>query len=159
VVARCKDCQTQWTVTEPVFTCKACQSGAIDMLSGRELDIKSIEIEERSDGFVKNPISALRFAPRHCGVLSCTPLSSGLASLDLGFFTNRHHNAIITIIKTERPPIDHHHRGPHDHGHDVESRKSGTREIKVVRRVLDANDIMADRMRTVLPKKRSSSST
>ena len=46
VVARCKDCQTQWTVSEPVFTCKACQSGAIDILSGRELDIKSIEIED-----------------------------------------------------------------------------------------------------------------
>lgn len=46
VVARCKDCQAQWTVTEPVFTCKSCQSGAIDILSGRELDIKSIEIED-----------------------------------------------------------------------------------------------------------------
>ena len=43
------------------------------------------------------------------------------------------------------------HHGPHDHhdrGRDVETRRSGTREIKVVRRVLDANDIMADRMRT-----------
>ena len=48
-------------------------------------------------------------------------------------------------------PHDHHH---HDHGHDVESRKSGTREIKVVRRVLDANDIMADRMRTVFAQKK-----
>ncbi len=46
VVARCKDCQNEWTVTGPVFTCTACQSGAIDMLSGRELDIKSIEIED-----------------------------------------------------------------------------------------------------------------
>ncbi|MGD8701981.1 MAG: hydrogenase nickel incorporation protein HypB [Desulfosarcina sp.] len=48
---------------------------------------------------------------------------------------------------------DHSHRGPHDHhhhdpGNSVETRKSGTREIKVVRRVLDANDIMAGRMRT-----------
>ena len=46
---------------------------------------------------------------------------------------------------------DHSHRGPHDHHHRdtrAETRKSGTREIKVVRRVLDANDIMADRMRT-----------
>ncbi len=47
---------------------------------------------------------------------------------------------------------DHSHHGPHDHGHQntniVETRKSGTREIKVVRRVLDANDIMADRLRT-----------
>ncbi len=49
VVARCKDCRTRWTVTEPVFTCKACQSGAIDILSGRELDIKSIEIEDSEE--------------------------------------------------------------------------------------------------------------
>ena len=48
VVARCKDCQTRWTVTEAVFTCKACQSGAIDIISGRELDIKSIEIEDEN---------------------------------------------------------------------------------------------------------------
>ena len=46
VVARCRDCRTQWTVTEPVFTCSACQGGAIDILSGRELYIKSIEIED-----------------------------------------------------------------------------------------------------------------
>jgi hydrogenase nickel incorporation protein HypB len=55
---------------------------------------------------------------------------------------------------TRRFHHDHHHPGSHDHhhhhhGHDVETRKSGTREIKVVRRVLDANDIMADRMRSV----------
>ena len=48
-----------------------------------------------------------------------------------------------------RGPHDHHHPGhDHNHNHSVETRKSGTREIKVVRRVLDANDIMADRMRT-----------
>ena len=28
-----------------------------------------------SDGSVNSPISALRFIPRHCGVLSCTPHS------------------------------------------------------------------------------------
>ena len=49
VVAQCKDCQTQWTVTKPVFTCKACQSGSIDILSGRELDITSIEIEDNEE--------------------------------------------------------------------------------------------------------------
>ena len=48
-------------------------------------------------------------------------------------------------------PHDHHH---HDHGPNVETRKSGTREIKVVRRVLDANDIMAERMRTVFAEKK-----
>jgi hydrogenase nickel incorporation protein HypA/HybF len=49
VVARCKDCRNQWTVTEPVFTCETCRSGAIDILSGRELDIKSIEIEDNEE--------------------------------------------------------------------------------------------------------------
>lgn len=48
VVVRCKQCQARWTVTEPVFTCKNCQSGDIDILSGRELDIKSIEIEDKA---------------------------------------------------------------------------------------------------------------
>lgn len=59
---------------------------------------------------------------------------------------------------TKRFHHDHSHHGPHDHhphvhGHDGETRKSGTREIKVVRRVLDANDIMADRMRVVFNEK------
>ena len=48
VVARCKDCDTEWTVTEAVFTCKHCQGGNIDILSGRELDITSIEIEDEN---------------------------------------------------------------------------------------------------------------
>ena len=46
VVVRCKKCQTRWTVTEPVFICKACQSGDIEIITGRELEIKSIEIED-----------------------------------------------------------------------------------------------------------------
>jgi hydrogenase nickel incorporation protein HypB len=64
----------------------------------------------------------------------------------------------ITNRTTRRYHHDHKkhdpHDGHHDHGHDVESRKSGTREIKVVRRVLDANDIMADRMRMVFAEKK-----
>ncbi|MGD2187448.1 MAG: hydrogenase maturation nickel metallochaperone HypA [Desulfobacterales bacterium] len=51
VVARCKDCNTQWTIDEPVFICKTCKSGSLKILSGRELDIESIEVveEERND--------------------------------------------------------------------------------------------------------------
>jgi hydrogenase nickel incorporation protein HypA/HybF len=51
VVARCKDCNTQWTIDQPVFTCKTCQSGSLEILSGRELDIESIEVveEEKHD--------------------------------------------------------------------------------------------------------------
>jgi hydrogenase nickel incorporation protein HypA/HybF len=46
VVARCKACNAEWTITEPVFTCKVCNSGSLEILSGRELDIESIEITE-----------------------------------------------------------------------------------------------------------------
>jgi hydrogenase nickel incorporation protein HypA/HybF len=51
VVARCKDCDAQWTIDAPVFICKTCQSGALEILSGRELDIESIEVvdEEKND--------------------------------------------------------------------------------------------------------------
>ena len=51
VVARCKDCHAQWTINEPVFICKTCQSGSLEILSGRELDIESIEVveEEKND--------------------------------------------------------------------------------------------------------------
>lgn len=46
VVARCNDCRHRWTVESPVFTCSKCRSGAIELLSGRELDIESIEITD-----------------------------------------------------------------------------------------------------------------
>ena len=55
---------------------------------------------------------------------------------------------------------DHSHKSPHthhDHNHDhaggTQTKKSGTREIKVVRRVLDANDIMARQNRTLFEEK------
>lgn len=51
VVASCKDCRAQWTIDEPVFICKTCESGSLEILSGRELDIESIEVveEEKHD--------------------------------------------------------------------------------------------------------------
>lgn len=49
VVVRCRDCQAQWTIDEPAFQCQACQSGSIDIVSGRELDIESIEIAEEDE--------------------------------------------------------------------------------------------------------------
>jgi hydrogenase nickel incorporation protein HypA/HybF len=53
VVARCKDCGARWTIAEAVFTCQTCESGSLEILSGRELDIVSIEIaqeDEHGDG-------------------------------------------------------------------------------------------------------------
>lgn len=52
---------------------------------------------------------------------------------------------------------DHSHKSPHTHHHhhgpSMETRQSGTREIKVVKRVLDANDIMAQRNRDLFDTK------
>jgi len=47
VVARCNECSAEWTITGPVFTCVKCNSGSIQILSGRELDIVSIEIADQ----------------------------------------------------------------------------------------------------------------
>jgi len=47
VVARCNVCQTQWTIESPAFKCENCDSGSLEILSGRELDIDSIEIAEK----------------------------------------------------------------------------------------------------------------
>ncbi len=50
VRARCKDCDAVWTIDEPVFTCQQCSSGKIDIISGRELNIESIEIADDETG-------------------------------------------------------------------------------------------------------------
>ena len=47
VRARCKGCGVEWTVDEPVFRCPTCAGTAIEIISGRELDIQSIEIQEQ----------------------------------------------------------------------------------------------------------------
>lgn len=46
VVARCKDCQAQWAINGPVFRCEKCQSGSLEILSGQELEIVSLEIAD-----------------------------------------------------------------------------------------------------------------
>lgn len=54
ILARCNDCNFEWTVEAPVFTCRRCDSRAIELLSGRELDIDSIEVIDADDD---NPTS------------------------------------------------------------------------------------------------------
>ena len=46
VQIRCQACRTDWTADTPVFRCPTCDSGLVQIVSGRELDIRSIEIEE-----------------------------------------------------------------------------------------------------------------
>ena len=46
VVIRCEACHQERIVTEPVFSCAACGSGQVTLVSGKELDIVSIELAE-----------------------------------------------------------------------------------------------------------------
>ncbi len=46
VVVRCDDCHTQVAISKPVFTCQKCNSGNVNLISGRELDIESIEVAQ-----------------------------------------------------------------------------------------------------------------
>jgi hydrogenase nickel incorporation protein HypA/HybF len=46
VQAVCNACRNEWTIDQPAFSCPACNSGDITLLTGRELDIESIELAE-----------------------------------------------------------------------------------------------------------------
>jgi len=46
VKAKCKKCKYEWTIKGPDFICKKCKNGDIDILSGQELDIISIELKD-----------------------------------------------------------------------------------------------------------------
>jgi hydrogenase nickel incorporation protein HypA/HybF len=46
VIARCNDCHTESTINGPDFVCQKCKSGSIQLVSGRELDIDSIEVAD-----------------------------------------------------------------------------------------------------------------
>ncbi|MGZ4233590.1 MAG: hydrogenase maturation nickel metallochaperone HypA [Solirubrobacteraceae bacterium] len=42
---RCSSCAIDWTASEPAFRCATC-GGAAEVLSGNELQVESIEVEE-----------------------------------------------------------------------------------------------------------------
>jgi hydrogenase nickel incorporation protein HypA/HybF len=48
VTARCKECENRWEIQGPTFSCPTCSSGFIEILTGRELDIESIELADDS---------------------------------------------------------------------------------------------------------------
>ena len=55
-MGRCRGCDYEWEITEPVFMCRKCRNGSIDIVSGRELEVVSIEISDTS----KDPDNAGR---------------------------------------------------------------------------------------------------
>jgi len=46
VRAHCQDCGAESEISEPPFWCSACKSVKLDILSGREMLIDSLEVEE-----------------------------------------------------------------------------------------------------------------
>ena len=45
VTCHCQECGSNFTVQELIFTCPACKSPKVEMLSGRELSVDSFEAE------------------------------------------------------------------------------------------------------------------
>jgi hydrogenase nickel incorporation protein HypA/HybF len=46
VVVKCNNCHTQHVIDKAVFRCQKCNSGSVDIISGRELDVESIEVAQ-----------------------------------------------------------------------------------------------------------------
>jgi len=46
IKGKCPECGDEWTIIDPVFTCRTCSNGSIDIVSGQELEVTSIELAE-----------------------------------------------------------------------------------------------------------------
>ena len=46
VMVHCKSCDNNWEVTGPVFKCPFCEDGDVEMLTGREIEITSLELAD-----------------------------------------------------------------------------------------------------------------
>ncbi|MDX6570497.1 MAG: hydrogenase nickel incorporation protein HypA/HybF [Gaiellales bacterium] len=46
-VLRCKACEHEWQIDEPPFWCPLCAGGNVTPVRGEELEVESIEIEEK----------------------------------------------------------------------------------------------------------------
>src|SRR6056297_3252804 len=47
VTIKCRDCQEQTEIDEPIFRCQACDSVNIEVIAGKRMYIESMEIEEK----------------------------------------------------------------------------------------------------------------
>jgi len=44
VTVHCISCDNKWEVTDPVFKCSFCEKGNVKMITGREIEITSMEL-------------------------------------------------------------------------------------------------------------------
>ena len=43
---RCGACEIEWPLDEPDFRCRRCAGASVEIVSGNELEVESIEVEE-----------------------------------------------------------------------------------------------------------------
>ena len=43
---RCADCAREWEIDLPAFRCPTCGTGAVDVVSGEELEVDTIEVAQ-----------------------------------------------------------------------------------------------------------------
>lgn len=46
VCLRCENCKYEWQTDTPAFGCPSCKNGPVTMISGREIEISSIELAD-----------------------------------------------------------------------------------------------------------------
>jgi len=46
VMVHCRSCDHNWEVTGPVFKCQFCEDGDVEMITGREIEITSLELAD-----------------------------------------------------------------------------------------------------------------
>lgn len=46
VCLRCESCKHEWQTDTPAFGCPACKTGQVTLISGREIEISSIELAD-----------------------------------------------------------------------------------------------------------------
>jgi len=51
---RCRECDFEWEITTPVFSCEKCGGASVEIVSGRELEVVSIEISEEPESLDPN---------------------------------------------------------------------------------------------------------
>jgi hydrogenase nickel incorporation protein HypA/HybF len=50
ILGRCRACSAEFVVESSEFTCPACRTGAVDLMSGQELQVISLETVEEASG-------------------------------------------------------------------------------------------------------------
>jgi hydrogenase nickel incorporation protein HypA/HybF len=45
---RCGACETSWTLDDPIFRCPSCEDSEVEVLTGNEFFVESIDVEEEA---------------------------------------------------------------------------------------------------------------